>query len=41
MHLDTDRLSVRELKTMQPAGMIALVVYDHLAETLRSLRRPW
>jgi LacI family transcriptional regulator len=40
MHLDTDRMSVRELRTMRPAGMIALVVYDHLAKALKSLRRP-
>jgi LacI family transcriptional regulator len=40
MHLDTDRLSVRELRTMRPAGMIALVVYDHLAAALQSTRRP-
>lgn len=40
MHLDTDRMSVRELGSLRPAGIIALLVYRHLAETVRSLRRP-
>jgi LacI family transcriptional regulator len=40
MHLDTDRMTAGELQTMRPAGMIALVVYDHLAKALRATRRP-
>jgi LacI family transcriptional regulator len=40
MHFDTDRLRERELKIMQPAGMIALVVNDHLAHVLESVRGP-
>jgi LacI family transcriptional regulator len=40
MHLETDRLSVEELRTLRPAGVIALVVYRHLAETLESFRQP-
>jgi LacI family transcriptional regulator len=40
MHFETDRLRERELKIMRPAGMIALVVNDHLAQALRSVRGP-
>lgn len=38
--LDTEGLTVRALRAVQPAGLIALVVTSALAQTLRSFRRP-
>jgi LacI family transcriptional regulator len=38
--IDTERLTVRALKTMQPDGTIALIVYAHIAQALKSLGRP-
>ncbi len=38
--LDTDGLTARALQVMRPAGLIALVVTEVLAEALRSLCRP-
>src|SRR5262245_15871511 len=38
--LDTERLTARVLRTVRPAGLIALVVSDALADALRPLRRP-
>jgi LacI family transcriptional regulator len=40
MPLDTEGLTVRVLKTMQPAGLMALVSTRALAKTLQSSRRP-
>ncbi len=40
MHLETDRMSGRDLVTLRPAGIIALVVYRHLVETLDALGLP-
>src|SRR5262245_40552707 len=40
MPLDTEGLTSRVLKTMQPAGLIALVATSALAKTLRSSRKP-
>src|SRR5262245_55319501 len=40
MPLDTEGLTSRVLKTMQPAGLIPLVATSALAKTLRSSRKP-
>jgi LacI family transcriptional regulator len=38
--LDTEGLTVQALRAVQPAGLIALVVSDTLADALGSVRRP-
>ena len=40
MHLETDRMSVEELRACGPPASSRLVAYRHLAEMLESLREP-